>query len=798
MGSVISHIKCLGGSALASLLAVLCTGSVSVAAELVPVDTRPVEASIVVDANTDLGRFNPRRIGGTNVALWNDPDHFKDPQLHKWISDMRPGYIRIPGGSWSNAHYWNGNGVRGEDGKINHDAVGADGYPAVDYSAYKPGFNVDTKTLHPSKGYHGNVDVKTLQDWVISLPGAELMPCLNAGTGRPVDAAEWVKWNNTTNKQYRSTIWEIGNELGGSWEPGNFLPDGSGMTGEIFAQRYGAIAVAMRKVAPSIKIGACTFTSHILRDCGDLVDFIAIHTYPGTTSRSFRENLAELPGVISREVGTHRDHVKKHQPSRENEIELGYTEWNLAGGMNASDLFSGLWHSLALAEMARNGVDFATQWDIFTHTRGMSSGHGLIFTDNKDNVFVRKSAYYAMWMWNNFTGTQALKSELTEEPQGERPLHMFTSRDDKAVYLQLINPDENRPLVLKIDLKNFDPAARGERVTLSSRHYFWNPTTHLPLWSRRPNVETIDVAQQFTVELPPFSATHLRIPSAASPALSEWAGTGETEESAGTPRLELILPDEVYAGDRTPAWLVAYAADQNAPYTSSTIAPATLSAEGQKVVFDRPAARLTESISSFTFVAPEAGEITLAAQSGDVRVHRKVKVKSSEPRPVVLWDFRNPKPDDAEAFKSEFSLVADDTVRANKHVARVDLPAEGVIPSEKDKTRALLIVNSLPPREKLNRANIRGVVFDLMTRNVQTDDPDAAVVVVMQSPANWWMVLGRVPLAGQEKWASHSVALTNEKFIGPIASSYNIWFVLQSRTPVKGSVYLDRIGFMVR
>ena len=46
------------------------------------------------------------------------------------------------------------------------------------------------------------------------------MACPNAGCGRPIDAAEWVKWANKK-MGYNVRYWEIGNELGGSWEAGH-------------------------------------------------------------------------------------------------------------------------------------------------------------------------------------------------------------------------------------------------------------------------------------------------------------------------------------------------------------------------------------------------------------------------------------------------------------------------------------------------------------------------------------------------------------------------------------------------
>ena len=186
----------------------------------------PIEATITVDAAQVLRTMDPQRLGGTNVAMWYYPSTY-DGTL-KWMPELGARYIRMPGGSWANGVYWNGHGVRGADGKVDPTKVGPDGYPAVDYSDYEPSFLVDTKTLHPAKGdWHGHSDVKKQHEFIRSIPGAQAMVCPNAGTGRAVDAAEWVRWANKK-MGYNVRFWEIGNELGGSWEAGTDMPLGKG------------------------------------------------------------------------------------------------------------------------------------------------------------------------------------------------------------------------------------------------------------------------------------------------------------------------------------------------------------------------------------------------------------------------------------------------------------------------------------------------------------------------------------------------------------------------------------------
>jgi len=68
----------------------------------------------------------------------------------------------------------------------------------------------------------------------------------------------------------------------------------------------------------------------------------------------------------------------------------------------------------------------------------------------------------------------------------------------------------------------------------------------------------------------------------------------------------------------------------------------------------------------------------------------------------------------------------------------------------------------------------------------------------MQSSANWWMVLGSVPLKDAKDWKSQQLDVKAEDHIKAMPAALNILFQLNANKPVKGSIYLSGIGFMVR
>ena len=55
---------------------------------------------------------NKSDVLGTNLALWTSEEFLDSSDIKRYLRDLKISDIRIPGGSWSNEYYWNGNGVR--------------------------------------------------------------------------------------------------------------------------------------------------------------------------------------------------------------------------------------------------------------------------------------------------------------------------------------------------------------------------------------------------------------------------------------------------------------------------------------------------------------------------------------------------------------------------------------------------------------------------------------------------------------------------------------------------------------
>ena len=145
------------------------------------------DAQLEIDATTITRIADRHRLVGTNLSLWSRQHIIENPSFQKDIREWQPDTIRIPGGSWSNEYYWNGNGVRTNNGHgtENFDLTqrNEDGCWNIDYSDYKKGFRVHGEERLLSH-YHGDLDVKLQHEWIQAL-GSKAMVTVNVGSGTP-------------------------------------------------------------------------------------------------------------------------------------------------------------------------------------------------------------------------------------------------------------------------------------------------------------------------------------------------------------------------------------------------------------------------------------------------------------------------------------------------------------------------------------------------------------------------------------------------------------------------------------
>jgi alpha-N-arabinofuranosidase len=168
--------------------------------------------------------------------LWPE-DHLDgwDPDVVRFMREAHLPLLRFPGGNFASGYHW-------------RDGVGPlDGRPVLPNPAWP-----EVEWNHVGSG-----------EWLrlCALVGCEPLVCVNAGDGTPEEAADWVEYCNGAPESpmgalrashghpepHGVRLWEVGNELYGSWQVGH--TDAAG-----YAARYRRFAEAMLARDPGIRL----------------------------------------------------------------------------------------------------------------------------------------------------------------------------------------------------------------------------------------------------------------------------------------------------------------------------------------------------------------------------------------------------------------------------------------------------------------------------------------------------------------------------------------------------------------
>ena len=751
-------------------------------AAAVPKVSKSARATVTINPKSVIATTHDNRLIGGNIALWYEPDQLGNLAKSPYFKQWNPGLIRIPGGSWSDEFFWNGNGIRHEN-KFDLSKRTKTGWD-IDYSGYKPGFRVNAD--HSISDYHGTVDVKTLHEF-IKVHGSESMVTVNAGMGTPEMAAEWVRWANKK-MGYNVKYWEIGNELEGSWELGNTRPDGSKMTAKKYAAIYLKFAKAMKAVDPDIKIGgptssndSITFVEELLKSAGDYVDFVSFHTYPVDSRITKPQDILDKSTRVAVASDKIRKWIKQYQPKRTDEIEIGITEWHVKvhEDVNTGNLLSGLWCSRFVGEMLKNKIDFANEWDTFS-TTDHGGGHGL-FSNDDIKLTTPRAAYWALWMWGNTMGDQLVQSSVT----GNSNIVSYATKDDKNLAIMLFNQSPTTPVVVKLDVAG-SQSKTARAIEFSHKNYLWDTFQHKPLWSLPPVERTLDFSENNSVTLAPMSATVVRM--------------GEKAKSEPTPSskltLDVLVPKKQSADTPIQTYIVLKGDKPDAPYHGKPV-KLNITTEGPVKVYPTTITTSQPAIPiTITPTGAGTGRITINSETSTVRKNIDFyKIALSH---EVAWTFGDN--DQIKEVNGSMPGKMNTEVRRNENV--LEVPFKNWLPENKNN----LIVEVNPLNIKFPKDQVGGVIAKIKISPSLIHAPkNAKLQVNLQSQGNHWMMIGKIRLRdlpelgkGPEAWESFEFTVDDPKLLNTMPALYSLVFIVESTTPLTGSIYIDDLGFIRR
>jgi len=435
-----------------------------------------------------------------------------DPDVVRFMREARLPLLRFPGGNFASAYHW-------------RDGVGP----------------LEDRPMLPNPAWpeaewnHVGTD-----EWLrlCELAGCAPLICVNAGDGTPEESADWVEYCNgavTTplgalralnghSEPYGVRLWEVGNELYGSWQVG--ATDSAG-----YAARYRRHTSAMLARDPGIRLIANGDTEAWNRTVvfggGQHVRSLSHHCLYGgfpddaEPLRVYLEHMAFTPAY-------RRMWEDLTRPMREAGLapRLAITEQQLftkRPHLPGNDtLAEAIWDASILNEAIRAGdlVEMLTHSALINHGAGLRKEREVVY------------AQPAWWTTHLYAGAPAplyrLELEVDTPRFGVEPYRLPTVPD--APYLDavaladeagtelvffLINRHPDAPLAVTLAL----PAGGFEQAeihTLSGESYMARNTADRPD-TVRPAVQRRPWNPAEPLVLPPCSLVRLHLLPAAGP-----------------------------------------------------------------------------------------------------------------------------------------------------------------------------------------------------------------------------------------------------------------------------------------
>lgn len=472
--------------------------------------TPPATASynITVDYSNVITKIPPS-IAGNNANSWMG-DMINESSLLDYLTMLHPHIIRFPGGSISDAYFWNSpKNLPPADAPAQ--LVKADGTSAA--SGFWYGKNTESWTISIDKYYQ-----------MLNLTGNQGVITINYGYARygmgsnPVAAAahlaaDWVRYDNG-----RTKYWEIGNECFGDWEAGyrinlNTNKDGQPevQTGLLYGQHFKVFADSMRKAAQeigkAIYIGAVTYeapaeswssntvktwNSGLFTGAGNSADYYVIHSY--YTPYNTNSNADVILNSATTVTANNMAYVKQSIANAGLPLKpIVMDEWNIfsTGSRQQVSHVNGMHALMILGESIKNQFGMTCRWDL---ANAWSNGddHGMFNIGDEPGVpkWNPRPAFYHMYFFQKNLGDRMIASTSSSSEilsyassfsSGEASIAMVnkgtTSKNveikidnfkkgQKFYWYTLVGGDENGEFSGKVFINNISPTnATGGPLT---------------------------------------------------------------------------------------------------------------------------------------------------------------------------------------------------------------------------------------------------------------------------------------------------------------------------------------------
>ncbi len=455
-----------------------------------------------------------------------------DPDVIRFLKESRLPLLRWPGGNFVSSYHWR------------------DGIGPIEERPTLPNYAWGQQ----ENNFFGTPEFIAFCRAV----GCEPMICVNAGSGTPEEAAQWLEYCNGTadtpmgrlraahghRQPYNVRHWEIGNELWGRWQY-------HWTTAEGYVDRYQQFVPAMLKVDPTIRIYACgapvmwgkRWNDTLIAGAADLMQTTTDHPLVGGGVPAdtdpldvFRDFMA-VPEVLEQKwAGLQQDMEKggikaprlavtelqmfaRLRPPSASEAPKRLTPENLVSPATQAEAM----YDILIYHTA---VRLAPFVEMVTHSATVNHGGGL--RKNRERVYANP-CHYAQAMFAALADTVPVETELTcSTARAPRVLPdlrnvtenwtyktldaLATRASDGSLWISIVHKGTEEPVELEITLKDFEPAPDAEVRTLAAEvpwaaNSLEAPEVITPVADRKRLNN-----RKLSISLRPYSYTLIRIP----------------------------------------------------------------------------------------------------------------------------------------------------------------------------------------------------------------------------------------------------------------------------------------------
>jgi alpha-N-arabinofuranosidase len=470
--------------------------------------TVSTKANIVINAQNVL-RIIPKELFGTNIEwptqkqfVWIDGNRASDPKVIELSRAMGVFLVRFPGGTFSDYYDWR---------------KGVGNY----YTRPAQNFVLDAGS---APNYFGTDE---LMSFCRSI-GAEPMLTVNLITSNAQSASDWVSYCNSASdmtriqngnrEPYRVKWWELGNESYMKQDAPS--TKASSLSPEAYVERSRQFIAAMRRVDPSIKIGAIggnNFTRFpfiadnrwnevVLRQLGNQIDFFSVHNgyaplvieNTDYSTEQLYSALLAFPVTIEKNFRTVCDEIDRFvpnnsTPNNRQRIKIAVTEWGPLFHISNNNkwvdhpktLGSGLFTASVLNAMLRNPrVSIATFFKL----------KDVLFMGTIGYNNVPKGSFYPLQLYSKLAGSYLVNTETQCEKYNTQDvglmpavnnvpvLDVITAKsiDGKKLSVYAINKSMFNSIKAHISLNSFMPKTQAKVFIFTGKNIDANNGKDIP------------------------------------------------------------------------------------------------------------------------------------------------------------------------------------------------------------------------------------------------------------------------------------------------------------------------------